>query len=132
VVVAVKKAAATKKATGGAARLRRAEAELRKFALAYPGAWEDHPWGENVVKIQKKVFAFFHVDATQLSMSFKLPESGSVALGLPFTEPTGYGLGKSGWVTSRFGPSQKPPVDVLKSWIDESYRAVAPRKLKKL
>ena len=101
---------------------------LLAAALAYPGAWEDHPWGENVVKVEKKVFAFFHVDAAELSMSFKLPQSGSVALGLPFTAPTGYGLGKSGWVTSRFAAAARPPIDVLKSWIDESYRAVAPTK----
>ncbi len=110
-------------------RLKKAEAELRKFALGYPGAWEDHPWGERVAKVEKKVFAFFHVDATQLSMSFKLPSSGSIALSLPFASPTGYGLGKSGWVSSRFAPAERPPIDVLKRWIDESYRAVAPRRL---
>ncbi len=115
--------------TKSAARLERAEAELRKFALAYPGAWEDHPWGERVAKVEKKVFAFFHLDRQQLSMSFKLPSSGSIALSLPFASPTGYGLGKSGWVTARFEPRNRPPTDVLKRWIDESYRAVAPKKL---
>jgi hypothetical protein len=46
-------------------------------------------------------------------------------------DPTGYGLGKAGWVTARFGPRAKPPLDVLRKWIDESYRAVAPAKLLK-
>jgi hypothetical protein len=32
-------------------------------------------------------------------------------------------------VTARFGTREKPPVDLLKRWIDESYRAVAPKKL---
>jgi hypothetical protein len=32
-------------------------------------------------------------------------------------------------VTARFAERQKPPVDLLERWIDESYRAVAPRKL---
>jgi hypothetical protein len=59
----------------------------------------------------------------------KLPGSAGIALGLPFCEPTGYGLGKSGWVTARFGEREKPPVDLLERWIDESYRAVAPRRL---
>ncbi|MET0554157.1 MAG: MmcQ/YjbR family DNA-binding protein, partial [Vicinamibacteria bacterium] len=42
-----------------------------------------------------------------------------------------YGLGKAGWVSARFGPKDRPPVDVLCKWIDESYRAVAPVKLVK-
>ena len=48
---------------------------------------------------------------------------------LPFTEPTGYGLGKSGWVSAKFPPAEKLPLDLLKAWIDESYRAQAPKKL---
>lgn len=52
-----------------------------------------------------------------------------MALTLPFVSPTGYGLGKSGWVTATFGPKQTPPLDMLQDWIDESYRAQAPKKL---
>ena len=65
----------------------------------------------------------------RLALSVKLPESQTVALMLRFTEPTGYGLGKSGWVTARFGAKEKPPEDLLREWIEESYRAVAPKKL---
>ncbi len=48
---------------------------------------------------------------------------------LPFTEPTHYGLGKSGWVTALFDGEDAPPMEMLKAWIDESYRAQAPKKL---
>ena len=48
---------------------------------------------------------------------------------LPFTEPTHYGLGKSGWVTAEFPEAKKLPLDMLKAWIDESYRAQAPKRL---
>ena len=48
---------------------------------------------------------------------------------LPFARPTGYGLGKSGWVTADFSEGRAPPVDLLKQWIDESYRSQAPKKL---
>lgn len=55
-----------------------------------------------------------------------------MALMLPFAEPTGYGLGKSGWVTATFNAGEKaPPVALLKQWLDESYRAIAPKKLVK-
>ena len=108
---------------------RRDAALLRELALSYPGAHEDFPWGERVVKVKSKVFVFLGHDGPDLSLSIKLPESGLLALSLPFVSPTGYGLGKSGWVTARFGPGEKAPVEVLGKWIDESYRAVAPKKL---
>lgn len=105
------------------------ELALRKFALRLPEAHEDFPWGERVVKVRKKVFVFMgHADGA-LSLSVKLPDSQTVALMLPFTEPTGYGLGKSGWVSAHFPAKQTPPEDMLREWIEESYRAVAPKKL---
>jgi predicted DNA-binding protein (MmcQ/YjbR family) len=113
------------------ATLKRAEAELLRFAAAYPGAYPDSPWGERVMKVNKKVFVFFHVPGPDLHVTVKLPSSATLALGLPFVKPTGYGLGKSGWVTATFGPKVPPPVEVLKQWIDESYKAVAPKKLLK-
>jgi hypothetical protein len=54
-----------------------------------------------------------------------------VALELPYSKPTGYGLGKSGWVTFEPGPEKLPALEQLKEWVEESYRAQAPRKLVK-
>jgi hypothetical protein len=51
------------------------------------------------------------------------------ALTLPFASLTGYGPAKGGWVSAKFGPREKPPLGVLRAWIDESYRAVAPPKV---
>jgi predicted DNA-binding protein (MmcQ/YjbR family) len=106
-----------------------AEAALRKHALSYPEAHEDFPWGERVVKVKGKVFLFLGKHEEMLGLSVKLPGSASLALGLPFASPTAYGLGKSGWVTARFAPREKPPLELLMRWIDESYRAVAPKRL---
>ena len=104
---------------------------LRVFALGYPGAHEDHPWGETVVKVAKKVFVFLGKpkDGEGAGLSVKLPQSGTLALSLPFASPTGYGLGKSGWVSVELGKGKKVPLDMLRQWIDESYRAVAPKTL---
>lgn len=110
--------------------LKRPEAALlRAFALGFPEAYEEFPWGERVAKVKGKVFVFLGMDGDELGLSVKLPQSGILALGLPFASPTGYGLGKAGWVSVRFGKREKAPVDLLRSWIDESYRAVAPKKL---
>lgn len=119
------------KGRAGAARRKAAGKALLRAALAYPEAAEDHPWGESVVKVKGKIFVFFGVPADRLHVTTKLPESRGLALELPFTEPTGYGLGKAGWVTATFEDGVEPPVPMLLQWIDESYRAVAPKTLVK-
>ena len=116
-------------------QVRKAHMALRDFAMSLPEAWEDFPWGERVVKVKKKVFVFLGSEEkrkerdheTGIGFGVKLPESAADALTLPYTEPSGYGLGKSGWVSVRI-PAQ-PPMDLFESWIEESYRAVAPKKL---
>jgi predicted DNA-binding protein (MmcQ/YjbR family) len=119
-------ARSTRRASGPLAA---AAGALRAHALAKPEASEHFPWGETAIKVKGKVFLFMHSDATSLSLSTKLPQSGGVALMLPFATPTGYGLGKAGWVSARFAAGDVPPVDMLCAWIDESYQAVAPAKL---
>jgi len=109
---------------------RRGEA-IRTIALGYPEAFEEFPWGHSAFKVgkSKKVFLFLVVDTGGIRISMKLPESAFGALLLPFCEPTGYGLGKSGWVTATFGPDDNPPLAEIESWIDESFRAVATKTL---
>jgi len=116
--------------TGKKKKGKAAEAALRAFALGFPGTREEFPWGDRVVKVGKKVFVFMGTtEDGGFGLSVKLPSSGPMALLLPFATPTGYGLGKSGWVSARFEPSDAPPLDLLCAWIDESYRAIAPKKL---
>ena len=116
-----------------AADVRRIERRLLKLALDYPEAWEDHPWGENVVKVAKKIFVFFGVpEKGRLVVGVKLPDAADFALAFPFSEPTGYGMGRAGWVTCTFHQGDDVPVGLLEDWIEESYRAVAPKKLVKI
>lgn len=104
-------------------------AALRRAALAYPETTEDHPWGESAFKVKGKVFLFLSRSEAGLSLSLKLPRSGDFALDLPFTRPTGYGLGRSGWVTATFGPAETIPLPLLLDWLEESFCAVAPKRL---
>jgi predicted DNA-binding protein (MmcQ/YjbR family) len=104
--------------------------ELRAFGLAYPGAHTKSPWeGHLDLAVNDKTFAYLSVDGAPFSISCKLPHSCGVALMFPFAKPTAYGLGKSGWVTASFPDGTMPPVSLFKEWIDESYRAQAPKKL---
>ena len=104
--------------------------KLKEFGLAYPEAHSKSPWpGHDDLAVRNKTFAYLSAEGEPLSISCKLPLTGQMALTLPFAKPTGYGLGKSGWVTATFGPKETPPLDLLKDWIDESYRVQAPKKL---
>lgn len=109
------------------------ETELRDHAMTFPEATEDHPWGHIAVKVKGKAFVFLGGEKgeSELSITVKLPSSRDMAADLPFAEPSGYGLGKSGWITARFEKSGDVPIDLLRSWIEESYRAIAPKKLVK-
>jgi len=104
--------------------------ELRAFGLAYPEAHTKSPWpGHLDLAVRDKTFAYLSLEGEPLRVSCKLPESAMAALTLPHVKPAAYGLGKSGWVAGAFPDDEIPPVEMLKSWIDESYRAQAPKKL---
>jgi predicted DNA-binding protein (MmcQ/YjbR family) len=101
--------------------------QLLDFALGLPDAWEDHPWGEVVVKVRKKIFVFLGMpEGEDPGISVKLTESHEHALSTPGAAPTGYGLGKAGWVSVKIG-SLDP--GLLMDWVEESYRNVAPKTL---
>jgi predicted DNA-binding protein (MmcQ/YjbR family) len=104
------------------------EKALRAQGLGYPETTEDFPWGHRTLKVRGKAFVFMSGDEG-FSLSVKLPSSSHVALDLPFAEPTGYGLGRSGWVTASFAPGKPVPLNILSDWLEESYRAVAPKRV---
>jgi predicted DNA-binding protein (MmcQ/YjbR family) len=103
--------------------------ELREYGLKLPGAHLKSPWpGHKDLAVKDKTFAYLPVEGDPFSISCKLPRSSGVALMLPFCKPTAYGLGKSGWVSASPAVAQIN-IDMFKQWIDESYRAQAPKKL---
>jgi predicted DNA-binding protein (MmcQ/YjbR family) len=102
---------------------------LLDFATGFPGAYEDHPWGDDVVKVNKKIFVFLATDdMAEMGMTVKLTDSHEQALSAPGAAPSGYGLGRAGWVTVPFRDATPPP-SVLEDWIEESYRLIAPKRL---
>jgi predicted DNA-binding protein (MmcQ/YjbR family) len=114
------------------ARIDAALKELRAFGLAFPGAHTKSPWpGHLDLAVKDKTFAYLSLEGQPLGISCKLPRSAEAALMMPFAKPTGYGLGKSGWVTAEIPLGETPPVALFKDWIEESYRAQAPRTLVK-
>jgi predicted DNA-binding protein (MmcQ/YjbR family) len=61
-------------------------------------------------------------------MGVKLTDSHEHALSTPDAEPSGYGLGKAGWVQVKLKGAAP---DVLEDWIEESYRNIATKTLVK-
>jgi predicted DNA-binding protein (MmcQ/YjbR family) len=111
-------------------------ARVQEFALGLPDAELDHPWGDTVVKTngKRKIFVFLGQPSADGpgGVTVKLVESHEQAMDLEGAAPTGYGLGRAGWVSIPLLPAQ-PPADVLEDWIEESYRQVAlKRNLKEL
>jgi predicted DNA-binding protein (MmcQ/YjbR family) len=108
----------------------RVRERVRAFALSLPGAAEDFPWGERVVKVNRKVFVFLGADERTgpAGMTVKLVESHGHALAIEGAEPTGYGLGRSGWVNVPLH-AEGVTLDLLRDWVEESYRIVAPKRL---
>jgi predicted DNA-binding protein (MmcQ/YjbR family) len=111
------------------AALVKLEAAMRDRALGYPQSEEAFPWGERAVKVKGKAFLFMRLGDAELSFSVKLPRTGIQALAMPFAKPTEYGLGKHGWVTVRLAKVNRELTKQCMLWIDESYRAVAPKRL---
>jgi hypothetical protein len=104
---------------------------LRAYGLKkYPGAHIKSPWpGHADLAVNDKTFAYLSTPGDpEPHVGCKLPQSSDVALLLPFVTPAGYGLGKSGWVSADF-KEVGVPIDLMKDWLDESYRAQAPKKL---
>jgi predicted DNA-binding protein (MmcQ/YjbR family) len=104
--------------------------EVERFALSLPEAWADTPWEDDqVVKVGKKIFVFLG-SGDPAMVSVKLPESAAHALSVAGASPTSYGLGRHGWCTIPVG-TDDAPVDLILDWVEESYRAVATKKLVK-
>ncbi|MET9020041.1 MmcQ/YjbR family DNA-binding protein [Actinopolymorpha sp. NPDC004070] len=118
----------------------RAWDEVRAFALAMPRAIEDQPWDEVVIKIDHPprrrgnglaygpMFLWLsRPDAPVPAASVKLRASYDQAVAEGAATPTTMsGLGHWGWLTV---PLLHADLDLVRDWIDESYRTVAPKKL---
>jgi predicted DNA-binding protein (MmcQ/YjbR family) len=106
---------------------------VREFALSFPMAFEDFPWGVPVVKVATgskwpPLFLWLGArDADAHAIYMKLTDSYEQAVAIAGASPTAMsGVGQWGRLTVRLPVSD---VDLLFDWVDESYRNVAPKRL---
>ncbi|MGI8926525.1 MAG: MmcQ/YjbR family DNA-binding protein [Tepidiformaceae bacterium] len=100
---------------------------LRSFALAFPGAYPDHPWGEDetVYKTAKgKMFVVCSEDeAAILHATVKLtPDESVAALTLPFVSVARY-VGRYGWVTAHIKDDTE--LEITLEWVARSHEIVS-------
>lgn len=103
---------------------------VRALAGGYPQAERTFLFGDHeVFRVREKVFLWLgEGEGGTVSVSVKLKDSQHAALLLPFVQPAAYGMAKWGWVKAEL-PAARLPLELVRQWLDESYRHTAPRKL---
>jgi predicted DNA-binding protein (MmcQ/YjbR family) len=111
------------------ARLEQIVAKLPEAQRVDIEAWG----GEPTFRVNGKNFIFTDERATGLSVKLPKPEAEAVVATDKDAEPTGYGLGRHGWVSVQIGA--KPSAArwrQIEEWVRTSYTMVAPKKLARL
>ncbi|MBZ0112860.1 MAG: MmcQ/YjbR family DNA-binding protein [Thermoanaerobaculia bacterium] len=105
---------------------------LRAYATTFPEVSEGASCVNRAFKARKKNFLFVgEKDDGSCKVMLKLGPSLADAVELSRVDSR-VEAGKSGWATIRFGASEPPDLALLKRWVDESYRLLAPKSLVKL
>jgi predicted DNA-binding protein (MmcQ/YjbR family) len=109
---------------------------LEKIVEALPEAervdiqeWGDHP----TFRVRGKNFVFSDIEARSLSLKLAKDEAEAVVATDPAASPSGYGLGRHGWISLELGEDDGDERwRQVEEWVHTSYRLVAPKRLVKL
>ena len=124
---------ATKQKSAKKKTARSTPAKLRKAALSLPGTNEGTSCNKAAFKAGAKNFFFMGEgkgpERGAFTTMLKLTDSLAAAKKLAKAKPDNYSVGGAGWVNAEFDKGDGPPAGLLEGWIEESYRALAPKKL---
>jgi predicted DNA-binding protein (MmcQ/YjbR family) len=86
--------------------------------------------GEPTFRVNGKNFVFTDAEATGISVKLPKEEAAALVATDPRATPTGYGLGRHGWVSIDLGarPSKERWREI-EEWVRTSYTLVAPKRL---
>ena len=104
-------------------------AAIRKLALGYPEAAETDSCVNRAFKARGKSFVFLGMKDETYSVRLKLKDSLDEAEELATDSPENFDVGMHGWTLVTFPHSKSPPRGLMKRWIDESFRLLAPKSL---
>jgi predicted DNA-binding protein (MmcQ/YjbR family) len=89
-------------------------------------AWD----GEPTFRVNGKTFIFSSREASAISVKLPKEEAAAVVATDPQAEPTGYGLGRHGWISVSIPTTTSAKRwSEIEEWIRTSYTLVAPKKL---
>jgi hypothetical protein len=114
------------------------EAELTELGLSWPETDAAPGWGvTRCLRVRKKMFVVFgdkNEPADALTLIFKLPITAPMAADLPFVREGSDWYKQHDWVIAHFGPDDniRAEIDTLRSWLKQSYIAMAPKTLGRL
>ena len=108
------------------ARLERIVARLPEAVRVDIEAWG----GEPTFRVRGKNFVFAAGDFSSISVKLTKEEAAAVVATDPDVTPTGYGLGRHGWVSVALPRRPtKDRWDIVEEWVRTSYTMVAPKRL---
>jgi predicted DNA-binding protein (MmcQ/YjbR family) len=86
--------------------------------------------GEPTFRVGGKCFIFSNGAATSISVKLPVAEAAAVVATDASASPTGYGLGRHGWVSVTLGsrPTAARWTEV-EEWVRTSYTLIAPKRL---
>lgn len=89
--------------------------------------------GEPTFRVRGKNFIFTDTAASGISVKLPKEEAAAVVATDPKAAPTGYGLGRHGWVSVTIGAdADEERWAQIEEWVRTSYTIVAPKSLAKL
>ncbi len=88
--------------------------------------------GEPTFRVRGKNFVFSDQVASGLTVKLPKEEAAAVVATDPKAEPSGYGLGRHGWVSIQLGKhADEARWQQVEEWVRTSYTLVAPASLAK-
>jgi predicted DNA-binding protein (MmcQ/YjbR family) len=86
--------------------------------------------GEPTFRVNGKNFVFTDAEATGISVKLPKEEAAALVATDSRAEPTGYGLGRHGWVSITLsGRLSRDRWREVEEWVRTSYTLVAPKRL---
>jgi predicted DNA-binding protein (MmcQ/YjbR family) len=109
-------------------RLERIVAKLPEAERVDVEAWG----GEPTFRVRNKNFIFTDHPVSRMSVKLPVEEAAAVVATDAGAQPTGYGLGRHGWVSVVVGQAYASRWELVEEWVRTSYTLVAPKSLAKI